>query len=173
MWYAIQITIGQEQETMALCRTLIRDRLLQSIVNPQTEILKKYHGQWNKLLRPMFPGYLFVITDDVELLFQQFHQVPKLTRILGTDKVPVELSDEEVHFLKRILNPEGIVEISRGILIGDTLKIQSGPLIGMEGNVTRIDRHKREVRLKVEMMGQELEVTLGLEVVEKIEESIK
>jgi transcriptional antiterminator NusG len=121
----------------------------------------------------MFPGYLFVVTDDVELLFQQFHQVPKLTRILGTDKVPVELSDEEVHFLQRILNPEGIVEISRGILIGDTLKIQSGPLIGMEGNVTRIDRHKREVRLKVEMMGQMLEITLGLEVVEKIEESIK
>jgi transcriptional antiterminator NusG len=115
----------------------------------------------------MFPGYLFVVTDDVEQLFMKFYNVPKLTKILGTDKVPVELSREETNFLQQLLDPAGIVRMSQGIMEGDVLKIHSGPLVGMEGMVCRIDRHKREVHLKMDLMGQELDVAVGLEVVEK------
>lgn len=168
MWYAIQVMTGNEHQTATMCRQLINDSVLCDIFYPETEVMKRYHGTWHKEKRPMFPGYLFAITSQPEKLYMEFMRVPKLTKLLGTDRVPVELSQEEMSFLQHILNPEHVAEISVGILEGDKLIVRSGPLKGMEGMVKKINRHKRNAVMIVEMLGRKLEITLGLEVVEKV-----
>lgn len=169
MWYAIQIMTGDERQTAQLCRMLIDKEVLSEIFYPETETMKRYYGAWHKERKPLFPGYLFAVTDQPDELYLRFKQVPKLTKLLGTDRVPVELTAEEVVFLRRILNPEYVAEVSTGILEGDQLIISSGPLKGLEGMVKKIDRHKRSAIISTEMFGRKIEMTLGLEVLKKVE----
>lgn len=169
MWYAIQVTTGNEQQTALMSRLLIASSVLSEIFYPETEVMKRYHGAWHKEKKPMFPGYLFAVTEQPEELYLSFKQVPKLTKLLGTDYTPVELSEDEVQFLQQILNPDYVVEMSTGILEGDRLVVSAGPLKGKEGLVKRINRHKRSAVVEVAMFGRTIEMTLGLEVVEKVD----
>ena len=52
---------------------------------------------------------------------------------------------------------------------GQKLVVTSGPLKDFEGKVKKILRHKRLVVMEVPLLGQAVEVTLGLGVVEKKE----
>lgn len=167
MWYAIQTTTGQENQTITVCKTLIEETLLQGIFYPKTEMMKRYEGAWHKEMKPMFPGYIFAVTDQPEELYMEFLKVPKLTKLLGTDNVPVALSEAEVMLLRKVTNQEHVAEMSVGVIEGDRLIVKAGPLMGIEGLVKRINRHKRLAVVEVEMFGRMVEMTLGLEVVEK------
>lgn len=167
MWYAIQTATGQETQTIAMCKALIDDSLLQGVFYPKTETMKRYEGAWHKETKPMFPGYIFAVTDDPEELRRSFLNVPKLTKLLGTDNVPVALSDKEEQLLRQVTNQEHVAEMSVGVIEGDRLVVNTGPLMGIEGLVKRINRHKRVAVVEVEMFGRLVEMELGLEVVEK------
>lgn len=74
---------------------------------------------------------------------------------------------EEVELLMRIGTDKQLVEMSSGIIENDRVRILSGPLMGMEGNIRRIDRHKRIVYLEIEMFGRTVEMKVGLEIIRK------
>lgn len=168
-WYAIQILSGQDHITQEYCRSVLSKDLLPEVFCPELKYHKKYHGAWHEERKLLFPGYLFVVTKQIDGLKDALHQIPKLTKVLGTDNTTVALSEKEVAFLKHFLNSDYEVDISEGILVGDQLIIQSGPLKGMEGIVKRIDRHKRIAVIETDMFHRKLEMTVGLEVVEKRE----
>lgn len=57
--------------------------------------------------------------------------------------------------------------MSSGIIENDRVQILSGPLMGMEGNIRRIDRHKRIAYMEIEMFGRTVEMKVGLEIIRK------
>ena len=77
------------------------------------------------------------------------------------------LVQEEVELLMRIGTDKQLVEMSSGIIENDRVRILSGPLMGMEGNIRRIDRHKRIAYLEIEMFGRTVEMKVGLEIIRK------
>lgn len=167
MWYAIQVTTGEEGQTAVFCRRRIETEILEDIFYPEIEVTKRYEGKWHKHTKPMFPGYIFVVTESVTQLYEELKKIPKLSKILGTDRTPVALSDDEVRLIQKITNKDHVAEISVGFIEGDKLIIESGPLQGMEGMVRKIDRHKRMAQITVEMFGRTVDMTLGLEVLKK------
>ena len=74
---------------------------------------------------------------------------------------------EEVELLMRIGTDKQLVEMSSGIIENDRVRILSGPLMGMEGNIRRIDRHKRIAYLEIEMFGRTVEMKVRLEIIRK------
>lgn len=165
MWYVIQVMSGAEQRTLELCKALIDNSFFWEIFLPEIEVRKRYCGEWHTERKRMFPGYIFVVTDDIESLFLELIKVPKLTKVLGSERTPIPLSEDEVKLLQHVLNQEHVAEMSEGVMVGERLIIQSGPMKGMEGFVKRIDRHKRMAWLEVELFGRLVEVMLGVEVV--------
>ncbi|MCC8098207.1 MAG: hypothetical protein LIO44_06625 [Eubacterium sp.] len=61
-----------------------------------------------------------------------------------------------------------MVEMSVGIIENDRVQVINGSMMGMEGSIRKIDRHKRTARIEVNMFGRTMEVTVGLEIVKKI-----
>ena len=102
--------------------------------------------------------------DDV---YQELRKVIGLTKLLGTGKEIVPLSEEETALLKRIGAGEGPLEISMGLIENGTVTVTEGPLTGMEGCIRRIDRHKRKAWLEIDMFGRTMEMEVGLEIIEK------
>lgn len=164
VWYVIQVMHGEERRTMELIKVLIDRPLIQDIFLPEIEVMKRYYGEWHKERALMFPGYIFIVTETIYELSLALGQVPKLTKALGTDAMPVALEENEV-LLQKILNPGHVAEISQGMLEGKRLTIKSDPMEGLGAMVKRIDRHKRTVVLEVEMFGWLVELKMGMKVV--------
>ena len=117
--------------------------------------------------RILFPGYVFLIAQNLECLVNGLKKVIGLTKLIGIGDQIVPLVQEEVELLMRIGTDKQLVEMSSGIIENDRVRILSGPLMGMEGNIRRIDRHKRIAYLEIEMFGRTVEMKVGLEIIRK------
>ena len=125
--------------------------------------LKKYKSEWRRERRPLYPGYVFMVTRDPEALDKALIKVPGRHRLLKADDIILTVSEEEKEFLKRLGGSENLVDISTGYKEGDRIKILSGPMVGLEGDIVHVDRHKRLVTINVSLFGRTVKTTLGLE----------
>lgn len=167
MWYVIQVCAGTEEQIRLLCEKRIPPEIMERCFVPYYERMRRYHGQWNKERKKLLPGYVFLVSEQAEALFFSLKHVPGLTKLIGTGNEIVPLSNAEITLLRRLGNDTELVEMSEGIIKGDKTIIIDGPLMGMEGFIKRIDRHKRVAYLEIEMMGRLVETQVGLEIVTK------
>lgn len=168
MWYVLQVRTGCEDNICLKCKRQITDsEILERCFVPRREKHRRLHGRSEIVTEILFPGYVFVITQKVDELFTELKKIQDLTKLLGADGEFIPLTEKEVEFLQRIGGEEQLVKLSEGIIEGGQIKVIDGPLIGYEGMIRKIDRHKRKAWVEVEMFGGPQLVEIGLEVVEK------
>ena len=167
MWYVIQVRTGTEENICLQCTARIPQTVLERCFLPYYEEKRKIRGNWTVQKKHLFPGYVFVVTEDIEELHEMLKRVMGMTRLLGVGEDIVPLTEEEVQFLKRFGGEEQVVEMSEGIIENSETKILSGPLVGMEGTIRKIDRHKRKAWIEIEMFGRMQLVQVGLEILWK------
>ncbi len=61
------------------------------------------------------------------------------------------------------------LEISNVILEGSEVNVVSGPLEGFIGKIEKIDPRRFRAKVKIELMGEERIVELGINIVEKVD----
>lgn len=166
MWYVIQVYTGKEEETADQCRARVAVGTEEVFV-PLVERMTKVRGEWEVVRTRLFPGYVFIETDRPGDLYMRLKEVKVMTRLLKTGEEITPLYREEEEYLRSLEDEEHVVRYSEGYLEGERLVVTSGALKGQEGKIRKILRHKRLVVLEVPLLGREVEVTLGLGVVEK------
>lgn len=167
MWYVVQVRTGAEERIRLQCEKNIEKSILEECFIPQYEEKKRFQGKWNIQKKILFPGYVFVVTENLRDLYEGLKKIEGMTKMIGTGQEVVPLTDEEVHFIQRFGGEEKVVPISEGIIENSQVKILSGPLEGMEACIRKIDRHKRKAWIEVEMFGRMQRVEVGLEIVSK------
>ena len=172
MWYVVQVQTGSEESVMIQCRKIIKEcdqegAVIRKIFIPYYERKRRYNGAWHTERKIMFPGYVFIVSDNPEELVTKLRLIQGLTKVLKTGNEIVPISESEVKVLQRLGGDEQVVETSIGLIENDRIIITSGPLEGMEGYIKKIDRHKRIAWLEIELMGRNMQAQVGLEVVEK------
>lgn len=167
MWYVIQTLGGQEEKTADMIRKMVSPDYLEECFVPKRERLKKFHGRWNKVEEVLFQGYAFVISEKPGELYEKLKQVPKLTKVLGreTDYF-LTLGEKEKMLIENIGDREHKTALS-GVVVeeGKRIRVIDGPLKGYEGNIVKVNLHKREVTVEVEFMGRKMELKLGIKMV--------
>ena len=167
MWYVIQVQTGREEQIMEEARSYQVQEYFDEIFAPHYERKKKYLGQWHMETALLFPGYLFVISSRPEELYQALKRVPKLTKLLGTGEKWTPMTEEDIAIVKRLSGQKHLMEFSEGYIQGGKVTVTKGPLKGLEGNISRIDRHRRLAWLTVELFGRTVELQAGLEIIRK------
>lgn len=168
MWYAVQVETGKESVIKDYCSKIVDKTTHNDIFVLRFNKVKKFYGKWHQESKVMFPGYIFIDTDTPEQVYEALKNVPAFTSLLGRDKdsfVPIERSKEEL--FRKMVNDNYEIAMSCGMIEGDKVTITDGPLAGKEAMICKINRHKRTATLNVEMFGDKVGVTVGLEVVEK------
>ena len=166
--YVIQVEGGRETHVCGLVNKLLGDRIKECFV-PRREIFRREAGEWTTVRETLFPGYLFVETDDVSKVMERLARVPAFTRLLGkSDERVIPLSQDEVAWLTALMQPlDKVVEMSTGVIEGDRVIVTDGPLVGREALISKIDRHKRLAYLDMRMFGRTKTIKVGLEIVRK------
>lgn len=116
----------------------------------------------------MFPGYIFIDSDNPQQIYEHLKNVPELTKMLGRDKnefTSIEAGKEAM--FKAMVNDNYEIPLSVGVIEGDKVIVKEGPLSGMEGLIKKIDRHKRVAVLNAQMFEQDVDIRIGLEIIEK------
>lgn len=167
MWYVVQVRSGTEENIKLQCEKNISEGVFEQCFIPYYEEKRHIRGEWITLRKVLFPGYIFVITEEPEALYRGLKSVIGLTKLIGTGQEIVPLTEEETALLKKLGGEEHVAVMSEGIIEQSQVKITSGPLAGMEGCIRRIDRHKRKAWLEVEMFGRKQLIQAGLEIVAK------
>lgn len=166
MWYVIQVYTGKELEIAQQCR----DRVVadgEDVFVPLAERWTKIRGERTLITSRLFPGYVFIETDQIEDFYKRLNRIYAMTKVLRTGEEMTPIRPEEEEYLKQLGGEEHVVKYSEGYIEGDKLVVTSGPLKDFEGKVKKILRHKRLVVLEVPLLGHTVEVTVGLGVVEK------
>jgi len=169
MWYVIQTLSGEEERTAGMIRRQISSCYVEECFVPKRERMKKIHGSWNRVEEILFQGYVFVISGEPESLYQELKKVPGLTKMLGREKTFFfPLSEREEQMVRGIGDKEHRTILSKIELgAGKQIRVIEGPLKDYVGDVVKVNLHKREVVVRVELMGKAVDVFMGVEMVER------
>lgn len=167
-WYVIQVRSGHEYEIADKCRFVISKDVLNECFIPEYVHRKKFRGEWHDVKDVLFKGYVFLISDHVDELYVELKKIPDLTKMISKKKdIIYPLKDGEIEFLKTFGKEEHIVDMSIGFIKGDMIHITEGPLIGREGLITKIDRHKRIAYISINIFNENITAKVGLEIISK------
>lgn len=168
MLYVIQTLSGEEEKTADVIRKMVPSNFVQECFIPKRERMKKFRGNWNKVEEILFQGYAFVVSERPGDLYEELRRVPKLTKVLGRETdFFFPLSEKEERLVREIGDKKHKTSLSRvTIEKGKKIQVIDGPLKGYAGNIVKMNLHKREVTVKVEFMGREMELKMGIEMVD-------
>lgn len=93
---------------------------------PQKRIQKKFKGEWKEVQSVLFPGYLFVVAENITEFAEALNAVPEFTQMLKADDEIAAIYPEEEAFLKRLVDADEIAEMSEGIIEIDQVVIFDG-----------------------------------------------
>ena len=166
--YVIQVVGGRENHVCDLVNKILNEEIKDCYV-PRREVFRRAGGEWITVRETLFPGYLFVETENIEQVMGRLTKVPALTRLLGVgDEHVTPLSPDEVAWLSGLMKPfDKVVEASVGVIEGDRVVVTNGPLVGHEAQIKKVDRHKRLAYLDMRMFGRTKTIKVGLEIVRK------
>lgn len=167
MWYVIQVRTGTEESVKKQCEKLIDKDAMERCFIPYYEEMKRYQGAWHKEIGILFPGYVFLVSDNLDQLHEELKKVIGLTKLLGSGDEVIPLADEEITFMKQFGGEDQVVPMSIGVIEQDQVVILEGPLKGREGMIRKIDRHKKKAWIEMEMFGRKQVVEIGVEIVGK------
>ena len=141
---------------------------------PIKEMPFRNKGVIHKVRKPLFPGYIFVQTHiESKLISNRLKLDLKAAKDVystlhyGDDKNDVVLHESERLFWENLFDENFCIRGSEGFIEGETVRIISGALVGQEGRIKKINRHKREAIVEMKMMGAKREVALMLEIIQK------
>lgn len=137
--------------------------------------MRKYEGVWHLERRLLFPGSVFLESNNEEILLKE---LGKSIAIDLRENPIIRMSRKEEQFLKTLCGEKHHLEMSRGIIRMGEAQIIEGPLKGMENRISRIDRHKRLARVRFATKSGDYEmhenglsfcyISAGLEITERI-----
>ncbi|WP_027631046.1 antiterminator LoaP [Ruminiclostridium cellobioparum] len=173
-WYILFVRTGRELKV----EQFLRERLDSDIFNPFVplqQFLFKTKGIVKKELKPLFPSYVFI---ESEIPGQEFIKRTKtllcvsrdIVHILRYSDTEIAMRESEKQLLLSLCNDDRCIESSNGISEGNRIHILDGPLKGWESNVKKVNRHKRQAWVEIELMGSIRLVSVALEIVEKIKD---
>ena len=169
MWYVIQTLKGQENKT---ANEIIRD-VVESDENVfvfENEMEYKVNGEWVKDRNSFFPGYIFVEVDKTKALeFDiRLRREKHPLKLMGVDGKITPIEPEEEEYLIRLGGEDHIIRHSVGLRMGDMVQITSGSFEGWTGEIRKLNRHKRRATIAVPLMGREVEVSIGIEIIKNL-----
>ena len=170
MWYVMQVLSGEEHRIIQQCKKQIDSRCYRDIFAPRYVQKKRYQGHWHERQKILFPGYVFIDTEDIEPFIKKLSQINGLTKLLRNADEIAPISDEEQQYLLDMMDDGYVVQISVGYLIGDQICITQGALKDYTGYISKIDRHRRTAELMVDFFGRKTKVQVGLEIIKKVTE---
>ena len=182
-WFVLRVRMDSEERVLSMLKTRIDKGVLENrwADGVYTSFIpKKIHPyvkgkNVEKECKIAFPGYVFIESQEsVDNFIRDMQSVLKSIKeahyflYYGDDKKDIAMRESERFQIKRLMNAEFCMDSSYGLIEGDRVKITSGALMGTESQIIRINKRKYTAVIEVDMFRVKCQMTLMLELLEKI-----
>lgn len=140
--------------------------LVQGIFVPRRAKLFRSSNGVIKEDKPLFPGYLFIETADPDAFREEFRNLyfDTFIQMLGKNMDTLrEVSDQEKQQIYRLCGEEHYMGISKAVREGTKVRFVSGPMLGMEAYVRKVEPRKCYAVLEMELFGQKRRIAAAFE----------
>lgn len=171
-WYVLFVKAGKEKKIEQYLNKQLSIDVGTPFI-PLQEILFRKSGNIKREIRYLFPGYLFVeskLTDQVfaEDINPVIARCSDIIGLLRYSETEISMKESEKNALISLSDNEHCIGASYGFIEGEKIHVTEGPLKGLEGVVRKVNRHKREALIEIEIMGNVRLINVALEVVDKV-----
>ena len=100
--------------------------------------------------QPVFPSYLFARFQPEERI--RVLEAPGVRQVVGIGSTPVPLEDCEIENLKTLVTASAVLEPWPYLHAGQRVRIERGPLTGVEGFVVRAPHESLRIVVSVDLL---------------------
>jgi transcriptional antiterminator NusG len=161
-WYVVHTYSGYENKVATTIEKAVENRKMHDLIFQclvPMETVEEITEQKRKMVeRKVFPGYVLVRMIMTDESWHVVRNTRGVTGFVGPGSRPIALTESEVEALG-VEKREVVVDYA----VGDSVKINDGPLEDFIGIVDEIEHDKNIVRIVVSMFGRETPVELQLD----------
>ncbi|ACV64893.1 NusG antitermination factor [Desulfofarcimen acetoxidans DSM 771] len=161
-WYVIHCLTGHEEDV----RSRVKEKDIARAVVPRRLMVERRQGGWQYVERVVFPGYVFVQAHMTPAAYYAMRNLPGVIRVLGTSR-PVPLMGNEVTLFLKLCRDGDPLGLSEVFVKGGSVKVISGPLMGLEGHIVKLDARRFRAKVNISLMGEPRIVELAVSVIKK------
>lgn len=178
-WFVLHTLSGQENKVKeSIDRRLqieeMQDYVVQVLI-PTERVSEVKAGKKTETTRKFFPGYVMVqmhlYDEDQSINERTWHFIqatPGIIRFIGGDR-PVPLRADEINaMLAQAEQKEGKATPKVAFELGETIKINDGPFVNLNGTIDEVDPDRGKLKVSVSIFGRSTPVELEYWQVEKI-----
>jgi transcription antitermination factor NusG len=158
-WSALHTHYQHERKVEALLNAKGFETFL-----PTYESIRRWKDRTKRISEALFPGYLFVA--DVSERRLQVMTTPGVCAIVCVAGTPATIPGHEIEAIRKCVSDPAKVAPHPYLRGGDSVQVQSGPLVGVAGILVRIKDSFRLV-VSVEILGRAAAVEIDASCVRK------
>ena len=126
---------------------------------PQLKKTVRHARKLTTVLAPVFPGYLFVVLDLQSDRWRSVNGTFGVSRLVMVGDKPIPVPHGVVEALLRLIDDDGTCCFNSDMIVGQHVRVVSGPLAETVGKLERLDGNGR-VRVLLEIMGGQVSTLL-------------
>ncbi len=176
-WYVLRAISGKEAKVKELLEGQIRNTDLGNyvfqVLIPTEKVLAVRGGKKVVKEKNLYSGYVFVeaiLTGEVEYILRNTTNVIDFLRGRGKDAKIEALRQSEVQRMLGMADEmANITEDSvNDYLVGEVVKVVSGPFNGFTGEIEEVDREKKKLKISVKIFDRKTPLELENSQVERV-----
>ncbi len=161
-WYAIYTRSRHEK--------LVRNTLVQKGVEsflPLRQVLSQWKDRRKWVEKPLFPGYVFVRTQQTQLY--GVAMVRGVVYVLGSGGKPTAVPDDQVEAIRQIVEAPYPTVLWPWLQEGKRVRVTAGPLAGLETQIVERKKNRKSyLVVSVDLLGRSVAVEIDPRCVEAI-----
>lgn len=156
-WYVVQTQPQAEEKAR---RHLINQGIMTYLPRYRRRI--RHARQSIQVLRPLFPGYLFVRLDPSLCRWRSINGTMGVRQILTDGELPLIIGDLVIQEIMSREDGSGAVKLEQPMFApGQTVRVTDGPLADLEGLFEEVRDHERAVLL-ISWLGRKVRAQVPL-----------
>ena len=142
-WYCLFCKAGQEQNVMGM----LKERGAKPLAPLAVRVRPRVKGG-EKVRQRLLPGYVFFEQAD-EPDWLGIIRYSSVLKILHYQDESPELRGEDLSFVRWLEANEGLINVSEVVKVGTKIAFVNGPLVGMEGQVLKVNKGRGLVQISI------------------------
>jgi len=166
-YYVLRVVPRKEEEIIRQSKEFFSHRS-ERLIYLQKIVPEKKAGKTIQAQRPLFPGYLFLeASENPREIYWHLKGFTNFLHFLRAENQFQTLDSKDEGLLKHFLNYGEVLEISAvKFNQEDRIQVIHGPMQGLEGKITRVDKRKKRAKILVELEGQAFHIDLPYRLLE-------
>ena len=151
-WFAVRVKPQAERVVATVARHKGFEEFL-----PLYKARRRWSDRFKWLDLPLFPGYIFCRLKDESRL--PILTIPGVLHFVGIGKTPVPIDDAEVDAIRTAVHSGLWAEPCPFLDVGQRVRIEEGPLTGVEGLLIEV-RKKQRIVVSVSLLKRSIAVEI-------------